>query len=117
VVDTLYVNDTIYLPITQKHYSEKNVYDVRISGIEPQMDSIKTYPRTEYLTVEKLVEREKAVNKYEFYIGASLNLISRDFAPTIDFTLRTPRRVYYKANIGVCKGEMIYGVGVGFKLF
>ena len=53
VVDTLYITDTLFLPITQKHYSEPNMYDVWVSGYEAKMDSIKTYNKTEYKYVEK----------------------------------------------------------------
>ena len=65
VVDTLYINDTIFLPITQKHYAERDKYDVWVSGYEAKMDSIRTYNKTEYKYVEKEVTREVVVHKYE----------------------------------------------------
>lgn len=117
VVDTLYINDTIFLPITQKHYSEPNTYDVWVSGYEAKMDSIKTYNKTEYKYVEKDVTREIVVNKYELYLNGGLNAFSGTFVPKVGISLITPKKTQYNVNLGLYKMEMTYEIGVGFKLF
>lgn len=117
IVDTLYVTDTLYLPITQKHYNEPNVYDVWVSGYKARMDSIKTYNKVEYRNIEKEVVREITKNKYELYVSGSLNAVSEDFIPMVGVSLITPKKTQYKANVGLYKGDITYGMGVGFKLF
>ena len=117
VVDTLYITDTLFLPITQKHYNEPNVYDVWVSGYEAKMDSIRTYNKTEYKYVEKEVTREVVVNKHELYLNGGLNAFSGTFIPKIGVSLATPKKTLYNANLGLYKGEMTYEIGVGIKLF
>lgn len=117
VVDTLYIADTLFLPITQKHYSEPNMYDVWVSGYEAKMDSIRTYNKTEYKYVEKDVTREVVKNKYEFYLNGGLNAFSGVFIPKVGVSLITPKKTHYNANLGLYKGELTYEIGVGFKLF
>lgn len=117
--DTLFVikDSVVYLPVTQRYYSEPNLYDLWISGYEPRLDSIKTYNKTEYKTVEKVIEREISKNKYELYLNGGLNLVSKDLMPWIGISLMTRERVYYGLNFGYFKGDFVYGIGFGFKLF
>lgn len=117
VVDTIYITDTLFLPITQKHYAERGRYDVWVSGYEAKMDSIRTYNKTEYKYVEKEVLREVVVNKYELYLNGGLNAFSGTFIPKVGVSLITPKKTRYNANLGLYKGEMTYEIGVGFKLF
>lgn len=117
--DTLYVtkDSIIYLPITQKFYSEKGNYDVWISGYNPQLDSIKTYRQREIVTIDHFVEKEIVRNKYELYLQGGINAIQREITPTIGVTLVTPKRFYYELDLGYYKGQMLYGAKFGFKLF
>ena len=117
VVDTLYIADTLFLPITQKHYSEPNMYDVWVSGYEAKMDSIKTYNNTEYKYVEKEVTREVAVNKYELYLNGGLNAFSGAFIPKVGVTLTAPNKTLYNVNLGLYNGKITYEIGIGIKLF
>lgn len=117
VVDTLYITDTLFLPITQKHYSERDKYDVWVSGYEAEMDSIRTYNKTEYKYVEKEVTREIVVNKYELYLNGGLNAFLGTFIPKVGVSLITPKKAHYNVNLGLYNGEMTYEIGVGFKLF
>lgn len=117
VVDTLYITDTLFLPITQKHYAERDKYDVWVSGYEAKMDSIRTYNKTEYKYVEKEVTKEVVVNKYELYLNGGLNAFSGTFVPKVGISLITPKKTQYNANLGLYKGEITYEIGVGFNLF
>ena len=117
VVDTLYITDTLFLPITQKHYSEPNMYDVWVSGYEAKMDSIRTYNNTEYKYVEKEVTREVVKNKYELYLNGGLNAFSGVFIPKVGVTLTAPNKTLYNVNVGLYNGKITYEIGVGFKLF
>lgn len=117
VVDTLYITDTIFLPIVQKHYSERGLYDVWVSGCEAKMDSIRTYNKTEYKYIEKEVTREVIKNKHELYFNGGLNAFSGIFIPKVGVSLITPKKTHYNANVGFYNGKITYEIGVGFKLF
>ena len=117
VVDTLYITDTLFLPITQKHYSEPNMYDVWVSGYEAKMDSIRTYNKTEYKYVEKEVTREVAKNKYELYLNGGFNAFLGTFIPKVGVSLITPKKTHYSVNTGLYNGKVTYEIGVGIKLF
>lgn len=117
VIDTLHITDTLYLPITQKHYSERGLYDVWVSGYEAKMDSIKTYNKTEYKYVEKEVTREVVVNRHELYLNGGLNAFSGTFVPKVGVSFITPKKTHYSVNVGLYKGELTYEIGVGLKLF
>lgn len=117
VVDTLYITDTLFLPITQKHYSERDKYDVWVSGYEAKMDSIKTYNKTEYKYVVKDVTREVVKSKYELYLNGGLNAFSGVFIPNVGISLTTPKKTLYRADFGVYNGGIVYSIGYGRKLF
>jgi hypothetical protein len=107
----------IYLPITQKYYSEKGVYDVWVSGYEPKLDSIKTYRPREIVTIDKLVEREVKSNDYGLYLNGGVSVVQRSIMPSVGVTLVTPKKVYYEANLGIFQGQVMYGAKIGYKLF
>ena len=59
--DTLMLHDTvlIHLPIEQRQYSDPR-YTAWVSGYRPQLDSIRIYQQTEYITKEiKMVTKPK----------------------------------------------------------
>lgn len=74
VVDTMYIDkdsiqqegDSILLPREEKTYTDDSTYNVRISGFQPILEDITVYPRTMYITKEKVREIEK---KDRFNIG------------------------------------------------
>lgn len=61
ITDTLMLHDTVlvYLPIEQRQYSDPR-YTAWVSGYRPQLDSIRIYQQTEYITKEiKMVTKPK----------------------------------------------------------
>ena len=54
VIDTLVIEKegtTLSLPVIQKHYSQNGIYDAWVSGVSAELDSIRTYNKTEYKTI------------------------------------------------------------------
>ena len=48
-VDTVFITDTTYLYVVQKHYQKNGLYDLWISGVEPlNLDSFIIYQKTRY---------------------------------------------------------------------
>lgn len=117
--DTLYItkDSIVYLPITQRFYSEKGVYDVWVSGYEPKLDSIKTYRQHEIVAIDHFVEKEVEKNRYELYLFGGVNAVQKGLMPRVGVTLMTPKKVYYGLDLGVYNKQIVYGVNVGFKLF
>ena len=61
ITDTLMLHDTVFvhLPIEQRQYSDPR-YTAWVSGYRPQLDSIRIYQQTEYITKEiKTVTKSK----------------------------------------------------------
>ena len=61
ITDTLMLHDTVlvHLPIEQRQYSDLR-YTAWVSGYRPQLDSIRIYKTTEYITKEiKTVAKPK----------------------------------------------------------
>ena len=61
ITDTLMLHDTVlvHLPIEQLQYSDPR-YTAWVSGYRPQLDSIRIYQQTEYITKEiKMVTKTK----------------------------------------------------------
>ena len=61
ITDTLMLHDTVlvHLPIEQRQYSDPR-YTAWVSGYRPQLDSIRIYQQTEYITKEiKMVTKPK----------------------------------------------------------
>lgn len=50
VKDTLYIRDTLLL-LELKRYTDNETYDLQISGVDAELDWIKTYPKTVYRDV------------------------------------------------------------------
>lgn len=117
--DTLYItkDSIVYLPVTQRLYSEKGVYDVWVSGYEPKLDSIKTYRQREIVAIDHFVEKEVEKNRYELYLFGGVNAMQKDLMPRVGVTLMTPKKVYYGLDLGLYQKQIVYGVNVGFKVF
>ena len=59
--DTIYIpsiDSTVVMDMETKVYSD-STYEVQISGFQPQLDFIKLFPKTTYITTEKTVETVK----------------------------------------------------------
>ena len=120
VVDTFYVssdNDTnVKLPIEQRYYSNNGVFDLWISGYNPTLDSIKTYPRVEYRTITNNITKEILVKKWDFYTCIGLKRFSNEYVPSVGFTAKSPRNSLYGVEVGVINGDFYYGLTYGFIL-
>ena len=118
--------DTIYLPandknevaleIEQKHYQDDGVYDAWISGYQPRLDSIKTYPRVEYRTITNNITNEIYKSTLEFYPYVGFKRLDDKVGQVIGLTMKMPKKWIYSAEIGVIDNKMMYGVTVGYKL-
>lgn len=120
IIDTLIIHTTkdsiVYLPIEQKYYGKANSYDCWISGINPQLDSIKVYNKTidHYITntiTEKIYPR-----KLDLYMQLGGYMIDKGVVPFIGLDLAIPNGLKIGGNIGLFDNKPIYGINVGYKI-
>lgn len=77
--DTVCVRDTVYLPITQKEYSNES-YHAWVSGYEPSLDSITILPKETVITKYKK-------KKWGIGVFAGYGISSNGFCPSIGIGL------------------------------
>ena len=111
----------VVVPITSKHYSCKD-YDAWVSGYEANLDSIKVYQRTEYIT--ERVTISKPPNKWELdaMAGIDYDVTSQHYSPYAGGELLyKPNRLQVGIRGGVVKGsskaEPFAGAVVKIRLF
>ena len=112
--DTVWVEKeglNIALPVVQKFYQNKGIYDLWISGIEPVgIDSIKWYKQTEYVNITNVVEN----NSYKVYVGGGLFSFRETLTPYAGISLSAPKKWLISANFCL---NGYFGVSVKYKLF
>lgn len=111
VHDTAFVfdDDTIKIPITQKHYHEDSLCDIWVSGYEPNLDSANIIQRERTIIERHYID----CNRYSNCIGVQANNVSA--------------AMYYSRNIGKrwqvgvqvgssyeCSPQIGIGLGVRF---
>lgn len=113
-VDTVFVevNNTILpLPIVQKYFHKKNVYDLWVSGVEPlSLDSLIVYKQTEYATITK-IEESRGV---KLYAGGGLFSFRETITPYVGVSSSFEEKWLISANFGL---NGCFGVDVKFKIF
>jgi hypothetical protein len=118
--DTIYLqaNDKseVALEIEQFHFSKEGAYDAWISGYNPRLDSIKTYPRVEYRTITNNITKEIYKSTIDLYPYIGFKRLDDNIGQVFGLTIKMPKKWIYSAEIGVMDNKMMYGVTVGYKL-
>lgn len=121
VVDTffVYVNDStnIALPIEQKKYSEPNKYELYISGVNPNLDTIRVFNKTEYRTITNTVTHTVYKNAWRGYIGGQISTFDSQVMPTINLMFVSPKTFTFGAGIGIYDNKPVYQFNVSYKIF
>lgn len=67
VKDTIYITDTVYVVLDREtKLYEDSTYQCQISGVNADLDWIKVFPKTTYITTEKVVQIEQKQPLIEF---------------------------------------------------
>ena len=66
--DTVYINDTIYITLDreEKVFTDSSTYELQISGVNAELDWVKTFPKTTTITNERVVTVEQKRPLIEF---------------------------------------------------
>lgn len=114
-IDTMYITDTVYVMREQKHYHEKNLYDIWVSGYKPMLDSVKVYPKTEYKTIVDVRTHYAKDNAWHLYLGGGFNAHLSAFTPQVGLSVVSPRNTLISANLGYYEG-LFYGFTIQVKI-
>lgn len=120
VVDTFYISSdngtNVQLPIEQRYYSDNGVFDLWISGYNPTLDSIKTYPRIEYRTITNNVTKEIYKSTLNFYPYIGFRRFDNKVGQVIGLSVKMPKKWMYSGEIGVMDNKLMYGITIGYKI-
>lgn len=121
VVDTffVYVNDStnIPLPIEQKKYSAPDKYELYISGVNPNLDTIRVFNKKEYQTVTNTVTQTVYKNEWRGYIGGQISTFDRQVIPTINLMAMSPKTLVFGVGVGIYDNKPVYQFNVSYKIF
>lgn len=119
------IRDTIYIPTNdkgfavlqfeQKHFKKDNVYDIWVSGYKPTIDSLRFYPKVEYVTINNTVTKKD--NAIHLYTCVGLSYFNGVYTPNISLLLKGRKSLIYGAEIGVDGNKNVYyGLKIGYKI-
>lgn len=77
VRDTLYLRDTTKEPLllSIKRYTDNKTYDMQVSGIDVQLDWIKTFAKTEYRDIVKTEKIYIQPKKWNLYAEVTISIM------------------------------------------
>ena len=111
------VNDTTkYLLVTQKKY-EDSTYTAYVSGVNPNLDSIRTYNRntTNIITntIEKIIYKNSSARLY--LIGGA-DRLNNKYSPNVGLGISFPKRLFISGKIGLYDNKPYYGFNIGWQI-
>ena len=119
--DTIQLNSLLdngikHLVVSQKEYKDSN-YVAWVSGIEPQLDSIRVFKNIEYVFKTSTIETIKTVEDKtgKWFMGAGLYRLDNALVPKLNVVYQK-KRIMVGASVGLCNNQPIYGVDLNFKV-
>lgn len=118
--DTVYltIRDSIFVPVPRQEYtfSEPNLFDFRVKGFGVEFLDAKVYPKTVYETITSTVETTVYKDTWNLYLGAEIWAFNRQVVPSVNLTLKTPKKWLLGAKIGYYEGGIVYGGQISYKI-
>lgn len=118
--DTVYltVRDSIFVPVPRQEYtfSEPNLFDFRVKGFGVEFLDAKVYPKTVFETITNTVETTVYKDTWNLYLGAEIWAFNRQVVPSVNLTLKTPKKWLFGVKIGYYEGGVVYGGQIGYKI-
>lgn len=118
VIDTLivYVNDStnVNLPIEEKYYSETGKYEAWISGVNPSLDKINVFNKTEYKTVTNTTTNTVYKDAWKGYIGADITTFDGNVIPSVNLLFVTPKNIAFGGGIGIYNNNPVYKINLNY---
>lgn len=116
VVDTVYLNKDISLPVERLRYSKENEYDIWVSGIKASVDSVRFYTPTIERTVTRTITVERETGSWACVPYMGFKAFGGSLSPNIGLMLETPKSWVLGAEMGYSKAyKTHWGVNVGYR--
>lgn len=114
----IYVHDTIKvsIPISEYRFFEDGLYDITARGYEVSLSNVTVFPKTEYATITTTTEKTIYKDAWNCYLGVGIWAFDREIVPTVNLTIKTPKRWLFGLNIGYHNKRPIYGGSVNYKI-
>ena len=115
---TIYVRDTIkvVIPISEYRFFEDGLYDITARGYEVSLSNVTVFPKTEYTTITTTTEKTIYKDTWNLYLGAEIWAFNRQVVPSVNLTLKTPKKWLLGAKIGYYEGGVVYGGQISYKI-
>lgn len=121
ILDTIYIENNsengLKLPITQRHYSERDRYDIWVSGFNPILDSVNIYNQTKFVTITNNNIKEVYPKTTALYFNLGTMYIGDKFAPKLGAGFKFKNDMIINANVGLYEKKVFYELGFNFKLY
>ena len=115
----IYVHDTVkvVIPISEYRFFEDGLYDITARGYEVSLSNVTVFPKTEYTTITTTTEKTIYKDAWNLYLGAEIWAFNRQVVPSVNLTLKTPKKWLFGLNIGYYNKRPIYGGSINYKIF
>jgi len=105
-----------YLLITQKKY-EDSTYTAYVSGVNPNLDSIKTYNRNTTKIITNKIEKTTYKNSgARFYLIGGADRLDNKYSPNIGLGISFPKRLFLNGRVGIYNNKPYYGFNIGWQI-
>lgn len=105
-----------YLLITQKKY-EDSTYTAYVSGVNPNLDSIKTYNRNTTKIITNTIEKTTYKNSgARFYLIGGADRLDNKYSPNIGLGISFPKRLFLNGKVGLYNNKPYYGFNIGWQI-
>ena len=117
VNDGIKANDTTkYLLVTQKKY-EDSTYTAYVSGVNPNLDSIKTYSRNTTKIITNTIEKTTYKNSSaRLYLIGGADRLDSKYSPNVGLGISFPKRLFISGKVGLYDNKPYYGFNIGWQI-
>lgn len=114
----IYVHDTIKvaIPISEYRFFEDGLYDITARGYEVSLSNVTVFPKTEYTTITTTTEKTIYKDAWNCYLGVGIWAFDKEIVPTVNLTLKSPKKWLFSANVGYYNRSLIYGGQLSYKI-
>lgn len=121
IKDTVFIKaadgSLVAAPIVQKYFSNTNVYDLWVSGVEPfYVDSIKVYNKTSQKIITNEVERNIVTKERKFFVGGGISTFNGTLTPYMVVSFQNKKEWLYGLNLGIYDNNLFYGGSISFRI-
>lgn len=116
VVQIITNTDTFYVPVIQRRYFESGLYDIYISGANPQLDSVSIFQQTKLKTITNTINNTIYESTNGLYLNAGILYYNSKYSPSIGAEWVTNKNINLGLNVGLIESNPIIFATFGYKI-